>query len=174
MKAFAVGLSGVVLLALAAGCRPQLAEVELGDTEEQWNHIVRESYPGFRPPRTAPPAIKDKNTPRETVVPFSDPAVAGTVVVEGSETVVPAPAGGDAVEEAVVVEGTAVTAEPTVPAAEAKYVEYTIKPGDSLSLISKKFYKDGRRYERIYEANKDVIKNPNRLPLGKKIRIPQL
>ena len=29
MKAFAVGLSGAVLLALAAGCQPQLAEVEL-------------------------------------------------------------------------------------------------------------------------------------------------
>ena len=55
MKALAVGLSGAVLLVLAAGCRPQLAEVELGDTEMQWNHIVRQSYPGFRPPRTAPP-----------------------------------------------------------------------------------------------------------------------
>ena len=62
MKAFAVGLSGAVLLALAAGCQPQLAEVELGDAEVQWNAIVSESYPGFRPPRTAPPAIKDKNT----------------------------------------------------------------------------------------------------------------
>ena len=48
MKAFAVGLSGAVLLALAAGCQPQLAEVELGDAEVQWNAIVSESYPGFR------------------------------------------------------------------------------------------------------------------------------
>ena len=67
MKAFAVGLSGAVLLALAAGCQPQLAEVELGDAEVQWNAIVSESYPGFRPPRTAPPAIKDKNTPLQSV-----------------------------------------------------------------------------------------------------------
>ena len=49
-----------------------------------------------------------------------------------------------------------------------------MKPGDSLSVIAKKFYKGGRLFDRIYEANKDVIKNPNRLPLGLKIRIPQL
>lgn len=63
MKAFAVGLSGAVLLALAAGCQPQLAEVELGDAEVQWNAIVSESYPGFRPPRTAPPADQGQEYP---------------------------------------------------------------------------------------------------------------
>ena len=58
-------------------------------------------------------------------------------------------------------------------AVEQKYTEYVVRPGDTLSGIAKKFYKDGRLFGRIYEANKDVIPNPNKLPLGAKIRIPQ-
>ena len=48
-----------------------------------------------------------------------------------------------------------------------------VRPGDTLSGIAKKFYKNGQLFGRIYEANKDVIPNPNKLPLGAKIRIPQ-
>lgn len=186
MKAFAVGLSGAVLLALAAGCGPQLAETELGDKEMQWNSIVRESYPGFRPPRTAPPAIKDKNTPLQSVVPESElqptpaPVITGeaemveTVTGEAVEDISGKP---ELVKETVTVDETVETAvDPKAakpPVAEAKFTEYVVKPGDSLSVIAKKVYKDGRLYERIYEANKSVIPNPNRLPVGLKLRIPQ-
>ncbi len=182
MRAFAIGLSGAVLLALAAGCRPQLAQVELGDKETQWNSIVRESYSGFRPPRTAPPAIKDKNTPLRDVVPATElPAVPATgsdeeFTTEITELTPDEPQEinlGGTVAPVAAPQGAAV-AEPDVPAPEIKYTEYVVKPGDSLSVIAKKVYKDGRLYERIYEANKDVIKNPNRLPLGMKLRIPQL
>lgn len=181
MKAFAVGLSGAVLLALAAGCSPQLAETELGDKEMQWNSIVRESYPGFRPPQTAPPAVKDKNTPLQSVVPENElqptpaPVITGeagmieTVTSEAVEDISGKP---ELVKETVTVDETVeVAAKP--PVAEAKFTEYVVKPGDSLSGIAKKVYKDGRLYERIYEANKSVIPNPNRLPVGLKIRIPQ-
>ena len=166
----------------------------------QWNAIVSESYPGFRPPRTAPPAIKDKNTPLQSVVPVveqpASPAVEETVEAEEVVTEIPAageaaedPAAVETVNDGLVLEPAAEDAEGTaaVPAADkgaapaktpaapaVKYTEYVVKPGDSLSVIAKKFYKDGRLFDRIYEANKDVIKNPNRLPLGLKIRIPQL
>ena len=76
--------------------------------------------------------------------------------------------------------GAPVAEEPAAPGANAakvapeqKYTEYVVKPGDTLSGIAKKFYKDGRLFGRIYDANKDVISNPNKLPLGAKIRIPQ-
>ncbi len=190
MKAFAVGLSSTVLLALAAGCSPQLAETELGDKEMQWNSIVRESYPGFRPPRTAPPAVKDKNTPLQSVVPENElqptpvPVVTGeaemveTVTNEAVEDISGKP---ELVKETVTVDETIEpaadpkAAKPPVagPKPEGKFTEYVVKPGDSLSGIAKKVYKDGRLYERIYEANKSVIPNPNRLPVGLKLRIPQ-
>ena len=191
MKAFAVGLSGAILLALAAGCRPQLAEVELGDTEMEWNHMIRESYPGFRPPRTAPPAIKDKNTPLQSVVPDGTDASADTESTDSADSVtttttetVNTPAGGQETvtdTNTVSVDEPATEAKPDAaktaaaePKAEGKFTEYVVKPGDSLSLVARKCYKDGRLYDRIYQANKSVIPNPNRLPIGLKLRIPQL
>lgn len=50
---------------------------------------------------------------------------------------------------------------------------YTVKSGDSLWVIAKKFYGDGSKYTKIYDANKSVIgKNHNNLTLGMKLVIP--
>ena len=38
---------------------------------------------------------------------------------------------------------------------------YTVKAGDCLWTIAKKYYNDGARYKDIYEANKDKLKSPN-------------
>jgi nucleoid-associated protein YgaU len=51
--------------------------------------------------------------------------------------------------------------------------EYTIQSGDSLSKIAKQFYGDAKQWPKIYEANKDVIKNPNLIYPGQKIKIPK-
>ncbi len=51
---------------------------------------------------------------------------------------------------------------------------YTIKSGDSLSKIAKKFYGDANLYNKIFEANKEVIKDANLIYPGQKIRIPKL
>lgn len=50
---------------------------------------------------------------------------------------------------------------------------YEIKSGDSLSKIAKKYYGDGNQYNKIFEANKEVIKDPNLIYPGQKIRIPK-
>lgn len=47
---------------------------------------------------------------------------------------------------------------------------YEIKPGDSLSKIAKNY--PGMTWQKIYEANKDTIKDPNVIYPGRKIRIP--
>ncbi len=49
---------------------------------------------------------------------------------------------------------------------------YTVKSGDSLSKIAKKFYGDGGKWNRIYKANKSKISDPNRLKAGTKLVIP--
>lgn len=54
---------------------------------------------------------------------------------------------------------------------EATY--YEIQSGDSLSKIAKQFYGDGNQYMKIFEANKEVIKDPNLIYPGQKIRIPK-
>jgi len=47
---------------------------------------------------------------------------------------------------------------------------YEIKSGDSLSKIAKNY--PGMTWEKIYEANKDLIKDPNKIFPGQKIKIP--
>ena len=47
---------------------------------------------------------------------------------------------------------------------------YTIQSGDSLSKISKKFYGDANKYEKIASANS--ISDPNKIQAGKTITIP--
>lgn len=50
---------------------------------------------------------------------------------------------------------------------------YEIKSGDNLSKIAKHFYGNGNLYNKIFEANKEVIKDPNLIYPGQKIRIPR-
>jgi nucleoid-associated protein YgaU len=53
---------------------------------------------------------------------------------------------------------------------------YVVKPGDTLTKISRYFYgKDGERLTgKIYEANKATLKDPHRLVIGQKLVIPRL
>lgn len=48
---------------------------------------------------------------------------------------------------------------------------YEIKAGDSLSKIAQNY--PGMTWQKIYDANKDVIKDPNVIHPGQKIKIPQ-
>lgn len=51
---------------------------------------------------------------------------------------------------------------------------YTIVRGDSLSKIAKRYYGNAMKYPVIFEANKEVIKNPDLIYPGQTIRIPKL
>lgn len=49
---------------------------------------------------------------------------------------------------------------------------YVIESGDSLSKIAKMYYNNANEYPKIFEANREVIKDPNLIFPGQKIRIP--
>ena len=49
---------------------------------------------------------------------------------------------------------------------------YEINSGDTLSAIAKQFLGDANAYPKIFEANREVIKDPNKIFVGQKIRIP--
>jgi nucleoid-associated protein YgaU len=49
---------------------------------------------------------------------------------------------------------------------------YTVEKGDSLSKIAKREYGDAQSWRRIYEANRDTIKNPDLIYPGQVIRLP--
>ena len=59
----------------------------------------------------------------------------------------------------------------TAPAA-AEF--YTIKSGDSLSKIAKQYYGDAMKYPMLFEANREVIKHPDKIYPGQQIRVPKL
>lgn len=49
---------------------------------------------------------------------------------------------------------------------------YTVKRGDCLWNIAKKYYGKGNQYTKIYNANRDKIKNPNLIYPGQVLTIP--
>jgi len=60
-----------------------------------------------------------------------------------------------------------------VPAAPPPTVEYyVIQKGDTLSKIAKHYYGNANAYPRIFEANREVIKDADLIFPGQKIRIP--
>ena len=52
-------------------------------------------------------------------------------------------------------------------------VFYTVKSGDSLSKIAKEVYGDAMKWEALFQANLEVIKDPNLIYPGQQIRVPQ-
>ena len=49
---------------------------------------------------------------------------------------------------------------------------YTVKSGDTLSKISRQFYGDANEYMRIFYANRDQLKDPDRIQAGQQLVIP--
>lgn len=62
---------------------------------------------------------------------------------------------------------------PLAPApASAQDVLHEVQAGDDLRLIAGYYYGDTRMWERIWQANREIIKNPNRIERGSYIWIP--
>lgn len=49
---------------------------------------------------------------------------------------------------------------------------YTVESGDSLSAIAKKMYGDAGKYQKIFEANQPMLKDPDKIYPGQVLRIP--
>lgn len=50
--------------------------------------------------------------------------------------------------------------------------EYSVKSGDTLSKIAEQFYSSSAKWEKIFEANRESLKNPNYIYVGMKLNIP--
>ena len=90
-------------------------------------------------------------------------ASAGDVAPTAAQAATPAPA--------------AATSAPAdaqvVPASSVPVEYYLIKSGDTLSKIAKTCYGDANKYPKIFEANREVIEDPDKIFPGQKIRIPR-
>ena len=60
------------------------------------------------------------------------------------------------------------------PAAAAASATYTVKPGDTLSRIAKQTLGDANAYMDIFNANRDLLSDPDKITPGQVLKIPQL
>ncbi len=97
----------------------------------------------------------------------------GKVIIAGEAT------SADALEKAVLMAGNIEGVEAvdtsgvTAPVQTVTVKFYTIQKGDTLSGIAKKFYGKASDYPKIFEANREVIKDPDLIYPGQVIRIPK-
>lgn len=110
----------------------------------------------------------------------ANPSVKPTALRVGRKIVVPAKP-----QEESVRTDTAAARAPEPPAQAAKVAEpatpaaggprtYVVQPGDTLSGISLKVYNTSRHWEKLYEANRDKIADPNTMVVGTKLTVPDL
>ena len=50
---------------------------------------------------------------------------------------------------------------------------YTVKSGDTLSKISREFYGDANQYTKIFNANRNILRDPNTIKPGQELIIPE-
>jgi len=65
-------------------------------------------------------------------------------------------------------------ASTTAPSPAAAVAErwHVVASGESLWKIAARYYADGQQYVRIFEANRDVLADPDRIRPGQRLRIP--
>jgi len=87
-------------------------------------------------------------------------------------------ASAEAMEKAVLIAGNVQQVEKlsadqvNAPPQSGKVDYYVIQQGDTLSAVAKKLLGNANDYTKIFEANREVIKDPNLIYPGQKIRIP--
>lgn len=59
-------------------------------------------------------------------------------------------------------------------APEPEATMYTVKSGDTLWAIAKTHYNDGNKYPAIFEANKPMLSDPDKIYPGQMLRIPPM
>lgn len=94
--------------------------------------------------------------------------VTNNIIVGAPEpVVVPEP-------EVVVAEAEVITGEAAAPGAEVSGRTYTVKSGDTLWAIAAEMYGSGGKYMKIFEANTDILDNPDKIRPGQELVIPDL
>jgi nucleoid-associated protein YgaU len=59
------------------------------------------------------------------------------------------------------------------PAPVADERVYEVVAGDTLGAIAQKYYGKASEYMKIFEANRDILDNPDLIKVGQKLKIPE-
>ena len=59
------------------------------------------------------------------------------------------------------------------PVEDDPYAQYyVVQKGDSLSKIAREYYGDMSLYPKIFEANRDILDDPDKIKPGQRLQIP--
>jgi hypothetical protein len=173
MSVFALSLGALCAVALLAGCatgkknmqpinEQQKSEiikgldvVEQPALEPEWADYVKDRYPNWRQHYWV-----DRGNwgNRGYLTGRPDTGAEPVVVAE----IQPLPPAQPTIEE---------TPPPRIETPE-KPTKYVVKRGDSLWKVAGKVYHNPLKWHRIYQANKEKIKNPNRIYPNQVLTIP--
>jgi hypothetical protein len=133
--------------------------VEKPELEPEWADFVKDHYPNWRHHYWV-----DRGQWGNRGYIVGRPTAEAEPVVETSVTPLP---------PAPMAPPTIVENEPPKIEAPEKPTKYVVKKGDSLWKIAGKVYHNPLKWPRIYRANKEKIKNPNRIFANQVLIIPQ-
>lgn len=57
---------------------------------------------------------------------------------------------------------------------ESVYARHTVASGETLGKIAKQYYGEPGKYQKIFQANSDILKNPDLIHPGQELIIPNL
>lgn len=170
------GVTGIIFLStfVLSGCVVRSYQM----TKDRVDQDMTAGNKGFLQGTAPTPEMKDKKTTRTTQVvevEFGSP-----IKFEGApkeKLVKPAPV---VIPQEEPIGNRGYVNQSFAPeAAEAKvsppagYETYKIEKGDTLQKISRKFTGTTKNWYKIYKANTDVLKGPDKIIPGKEIKIPQ-
>ncbi len=157
-------LVGVLLIAIGAiyysSSNNQESEKPLITMPDPQPQPAAQPIPAVKPEPVTPVVVKPAPAPKGEVGPLVPPSKDEAPAQSEPTVAVPQPR-----------EPEAVVPQPKPePAKKARY--YEVQVGDTLYDIAEIYYGHGRFSKDIYEANKSLIKNPDVLVVGWKLRIP--
>ncbi len=50
---------------------------------------------------------------------------------------------------------------------------YTVQRGDTLSALAQRYYGNATQYNKIFDANRDQLKDPDKIQVGQTLKIPE-
>ncbi|MCL2330637.1 MAG: LysM peptidoglycan-binding domain-containing protein [Phycisphaerae bacterium] len=171
---FAAMLAGVSLLILAVGCNKpekpndgQAMQLEKPPETFPLNTIPDNNSADHAPMASVQPAPAPSpyEQPITTITPEPDHA-------KSSKSAKATPAHNETKSANVTKSTSAKPKEKYAAAEKAGGKAYVVKKGDTLQTISKQHYGTTKHWKKILHANKGVIKDPNKLVVGTKIKIP--
>ena len=165
-------MGAVMGLTLVAGCRSSVHQLRVERVDQDLTQGNRGYLVG------APPAVGERTPTRDiTELEIQLSSRGRKARAAQPSAAAPAISTAEATEAASTATAPEESAAPSeaathTPAAPVSLQTYTVKRGESLWKIAKKFYGDAYQWRRIYDANRDKLSNPNRVRPGMTLNIP--